>query len=62
MATITLELPDSTPLSALRELADSQNCDLRRGPDGVIRAIPREANVIPLSARRFVTPWGPGAA
>lgn len=43
MTTITLHLPDHTPLERLHSLADSIGCDLRRMPDGSYSARPRNA-------------------
>lgn len=43
MTTITLHLPDNTPLERLHNLADSIDCDLRMMPDGSYRARPRNA-------------------
>lgn len=43
MTTITLHLPDQTPLERLHNLADSIDCDLRRMPDGTYSARPRSA-------------------
>jgi len=40
--TITLQIPRSTPLAALRDMADSIGCDLRLMPDGSYMARPRD--------------------
>lgn len=44
MTTITLQLPDTTPLAALRDMAERIGCDLRRGQDGTYIARPRHTN------------------
>lgn len=41
MATITLNLPDTTPLASLRAWAESIGCELQRRPDGTYTARPR---------------------
>lgn len=55
MKTITLHLPDKTPLLALRDMAESINCDLRQCPDGSYVARPRDVhtngNVVKMPRR-----------
>lgn len=53
MATVTLHLPDETPLAALKQLADSVDCDLRMLPDGSYRARPRHSNANVVPMRRY---------
>jgi len=50
MTTITLQLPDDTPLSALHGMAESIDCDLYRLADGTYTARPRHGNetVVPI--------------
>jgi len=50
MTTITLQLPDDTPLSALHGMAESIDCDLYRLADGTYTARPRHSNatVVPI--------------
>lgn len=43
MATITLELPDSTPLATLKELAESVGCDLRLVQQNSFKAVPKDS-------------------
>jgi len=54
MTTITLHLPDDTPLAALRGMADGIDCDLRLLPDGSYQARPRHtnANVVRMPRRK----------
>lgn len=42
MATITIELPDNTPVAVLGELADKVGCELRMVRDGSFKAVPKE--------------------
>lgn len=58
MPVIKLELPDKTPLSALRELAESQGCDLRLSQDGTYRAVPRyPSKVVDFNTNPFSKPF-----
>lgn len=43
MTTITIELPDQTPLAALSELADRVGCELRLTTSGNYKAVPRQS-------------------
>jgi hypothetical protein len=63
--TITLHLPRSCPLEAVRALADGIGCRLRQRPDGSYIAVPaaRPGNVVTLPTPRPARPLGgPDAA
>lgn len=65
MTTITVHMPDDTPVSALRALADDIACDLRLLGDGSYLFRPRHSNnVAPLAPRNHNTipPTGGEAA